>query len=157
MTWGRKWQPSPAFLPGESHGQRSLTGYSPWGHTESDVTEHIHTASVYCLFLYRLKVVLLLQIAFSEDFFWRGPVLKSLLNLLQYCFCFTYRLFWPRDMWGLSFLTRDQTYTPCIGRQNLNPWTAREVPIYTFIAVVPKQDITPIHWALTISQVVWEG
>ena len=31
--------PSPAFLPGESHGQRSLKGYSPWGCTESDMTE----------------------------------------------------------------------------------------------------------------------
>ena len=29
--WSRKWQPTPAFLPGESHGQRSLVGYSPWG------------------------------------------------------------------------------------------------------------------------------
>ena len=28
----RKWQPTPAFLPGISHGQRSLAGYSPWGH-----------------------------------------------------------------------------------------------------------------------------
>ena len=30
---------SPVFLPGESHGQRSLAGYSPWGHKESDMTE----------------------------------------------------------------------------------------------------------------------
>ena len=37
--WGRKWQPTPVFLPGESHGQRSLAGYSPWGHKESDTTE----------------------------------------------------------------------------------------------------------------------
>ena len=29
IPWRRKWQPSPVFLPGESHGQRSLTGYSP--------------------------------------------------------------------------------------------------------------------------------
>ena len=28
----RKWQPTPAFLPGKSYGQRSLSGYSPWGH-----------------------------------------------------------------------------------------------------------------------------
>ena len=28
--WRRKWQPTPVFLPGESHGQRSLVGYSPW-------------------------------------------------------------------------------------------------------------------------------
>ena len=28
----KEWQPTPVFLPGESHGQRSLAGYSPWGH-----------------------------------------------------------------------------------------------------------------------------
>ena len=33
------WQPTPVFLPGESHGQRSLVGCSPWGRTESDTTE----------------------------------------------------------------------------------------------------------------------
>ena len=32
IPWSRKWQPTPIFLPGESHGQRSLLGYSPWGH-----------------------------------------------------------------------------------------------------------------------------
>ena len=30
------------FLPGESHGQRNLAGYSPWGHKESDTTEQLH-------------------------------------------------------------------------------------------------------------------
>ena len=33
------WQPTPVFLPGESHGWRSLVGCSPWGSTESDMTE----------------------------------------------------------------------------------------------------------------------
>ena len=37
-----KWQPTPVFLPGESHGQRSLVGCSPWGLKESDTTEQIH-------------------------------------------------------------------------------------------------------------------
>ena len=32
IPWRRAWQPTPVFLPGESHGQRSLGGYSPWGH-----------------------------------------------------------------------------------------------------------------------------
>ena len=36
----RKWQPTPVFLPGKSHGQRSLVGYSLWGLKELDVTEH---------------------------------------------------------------------------------------------------------------------
>ena len=39
IPWRRAWQPTSVFLPGESHGQRSLAGYSPWGHTELDTTE----------------------------------------------------------------------------------------------------------------------
>ena len=39
IPWRRSWQPTPVFLPGESHGQRSLAGYSPWGHKELDTTE----------------------------------------------------------------------------------------------------------------------
>ena len=31
IPWSRKWEPNPVSLPGESHGQRSLVGYSPWG------------------------------------------------------------------------------------------------------------------------------
>ena len=38
-SWGRKWLPTPVFLPGEFHRQRSLEGYSPWGHIESGTTE----------------------------------------------------------------------------------------------------------------------
>ena len=39
IPWRRKWQPTPVFLPGESHGGRSLVGYSPRGRKESDTTE----------------------------------------------------------------------------------------------------------------------
>ena len=39
IPWRRKWQPTPVFLPGESHGRRSLVGYSPWVRKESDTTE----------------------------------------------------------------------------------------------------------------------
>ena len=39
IPWWRAWQPTPVFLPGESHGQRSLAGYSTWGHKELDITE----------------------------------------------------------------------------------------------------------------------
>ena len=39
IPWRKKWQPTPVFLPGESHGGRSLLGYSPWGHKESDTTK----------------------------------------------------------------------------------------------------------------------
>ena len=39
IPWSRKWQPTPVFLPGEHHGQKSLEGYGPCGHKESDTTE----------------------------------------------------------------------------------------------------------------------
>ena len=39
IPWRRKWQPTPVFMPGKSHGQRSLVGYSPWGHKELNRTE----------------------------------------------------------------------------------------------------------------------
>ena len=42
-SWRRKWQPTPVSLPGESHGQRSLVGYSPQGYKESDMTERLHS------------------------------------------------------------------------------------------------------------------
>ena len=38
IPWSREWQPTPIFLPGKSHGQRSLGGYSPWGLKESNMT-----------------------------------------------------------------------------------------------------------------------
>ena len=40
IPWSGKWQPTPVFLPGESHGQESLAGYNPGGHKESDTTGH---------------------------------------------------------------------------------------------------------------------
>ena len=42
IPWRRKWQPAPVFLPGESHGQRSLAGYSPWDSKELGTTEQLH-------------------------------------------------------------------------------------------------------------------
>ena len=41
ILWKREWQPTPVFLLGESHGQRSLAGYSLWGCKESDMTEQL--------------------------------------------------------------------------------------------------------------------
>ena len=44
IPWRRKWQPTPLFWPGKSHGQRSPEGHSPWGHQESDTTEQACSA-----------------------------------------------------------------------------------------------------------------
>ena len=43
IPWRRKWQPTPVFLPGESHGQKSPMGYSPRGCKELDTTEWLST------------------------------------------------------------------------------------------------------------------
>ena len=41
IPWRSEWQNTPVFLPGQSHGQRSLEGYSQWGCTESDMIEQL--------------------------------------------------------------------------------------------------------------------
>ena len=43
ISWSKKWQPTPVFLPGKFHGQKDLAGYSPRGCKELDTIEHTHT------------------------------------------------------------------------------------------------------------------
>ena len=43
IPWRRKYESTPVFLPGKSRGQRSLAGYSPWGHREADTTEQLNS------------------------------------------------------------------------------------------------------------------
>ena len=57
IPWRRKWQPTPVFLPGKSHGQRS-----PWGHKESDTTERFHF-----LYLYYCSIVLSFEVEMYES------------------------------------------------------------------------------------------
>jgi len=58
IPWRRKWQATPIFLPGESHGQRNLVIYHPWGLKESDMTEQLThdlftiCSLTVCLFFY---------------------------------------------------------------------------------------------------------
>ena len=82
------------------------------------------------------------------------------MNLLQYsfcCLCFGLLVSRSVEFEDLSSLTRDQTHTPCIGRQRLNHWTAREVPSgghFPQLAqyVVPKTQISPavVSWVLCV-------
>ena len=48
----RQWQPTPVFLPGKSHGRRSLVGYSPWSRKELDTTEQLHFTSLLNIFCF---------------------------------------------------------------------------------------------------------
>ena len=54
----KEWQSIPVFLPGKSHGQRSLAGYNPWGHKEPDMAEQL-TLSLFFFSFFLLKYILL--------------------------------------------------------------------------------------------------
>ena len=83
-------------------------------------------------------------------------LLKTLLSLLQHCFCFYVLVFWPWGMLDLSFLTKDRTCTPCSGRQRPNHWTTREAindtSVSTCIIIMFVPISTPLwrrKWHLT--------
>ena len=63
-----------------------------------------------------------------SNFFGCRPFLKSLLNLLQYCFCFIFWFFGPWDMWDLRSPSKDWTHSLCLERRSLSHCTTREVP-----------------------------
>ena len=54
IPWRRKWQPTPVFLPGKFHGQRSQVDYSIQGYKESDMTEHSTAAAISIVVYYRI-------------------------------------------------------------------------------------------------------
>ena len=59
IPWRRIWKPTPVFLPGKSHQQKSLAGYSPWGRKELDTTEQLSTQEIeeepgHCVMLARV-------------------------------------------------------------------------------------------------------
>ena len=124
IPWRRKWQATPVFLPGESHGQRSLAGYSPWGHKELDMTEssHMETES-------RLLIAwnwsgcgetgsgcgwgfLMEQWKCSKHkLWWWLHNSMSMLKLPNYTLFFVVHI-----MLDLSSPIRDGTQSPCSGR-----------------------------------------
>ena len=65
---------------------------------------------------------------FFKDFFffWCGPFLKSLLNLLQYCFCFMFWFFGCQACGILALQSGIEPPTPCIGTRSLNHWTTEK-------------------------------
>ena len=95
----RKWQPTPVFLPGKSHGQKNLVGYSSWDCKESDTTERL-TLSPH--FLGSLQIL--------------TPVITKLLNCL--CVCF---------LRGVPGGSDDKESTCQCRRFEFNPWI-RKIP-----------------------------
>ena len=68
ISWGREWLPTPVFLPGKSHEQRSLAGYSSWDHKDLDTTEQLN---MHATFLFReLQNILSLSFNFQSKAWW---------------------------------------------------------------------------------------
>ena len=76
FPWRRKWQSTPGLLPGKSHGQRSLVGYSPWGCKELDTTErlHFHFLSLVAQLVKNLPVM---QETWVRSLGWEDPLEKE--------------------------------------------------------------------------------
>ena len=55
-------------------------------------------------------------------------IFKVFIKFVTILLLFYVLVFWPQGMWNLNSPTRDQTHTPCVGRRNLNHWTAQDVP-----------------------------
>ena len=70
ISWLEEWLSTPVFLPGEFHGQRSLVGYSPWGHEELDMTHRVVVTylSFRVLFLFLLSYIILPCVTFYVFF-----------------------------------------------------------------------------------------
>ena len=126
IPWRRQWLPAPIFLPGESHGQRNLAGYGPWGHKELDRTEK-RTLSLSSKNYHFLKnKTNNCQRDGTIEFFIRASsgegnvcsVTDILFNL------------GATPCRNLISLNRDRTGAPYIGSMSLTHWTTRKVPRY---------------------------
>ena len=104
IPWRRKQQPTPVFLLGESHGQRSLAGCSPWGHRELDMTKNTQThmfppcpfpGEFFFFFFYRkwcwilskafsLLIEMLIQFLFIKSTTSKTTLIKSQRSLIFY-------------------------------------------------------------------------
>ena len=99
ISWRWKWQPTPGFLPGKSHGQRSLVGYSPWDRRRVRhdwATDHTHRHMYICVSLRRIFPLERVELYKSSHFYhwwdcWqlchilKSP-LKTVCNLISWIF-----------------------------------------------------------------------
>ena len=105
------------------------------------------------------KATLYLLLFFRKNIaFWCRSILKSLLNLLQHCFCFMLWFFWPQGIWVLWLPNQGSNPHPLIGRQSPKHWTTREVPLLPFVnclRVVFVGHFCSFHFLFCSSLVIW--
>ena len=136
----RKWQPTPGFLPGESHGRRSLVGYSPRGRKESDTTEWLHfhflcihtqfriqQGSIACLYPIRDATI-------SRFIPNSGPNVCTPLTNNDVCICISLSIFQQSWNLGLHLLIKTAreaiSTTPLYVLQDCNHYSAILKPLF---------------------------
>ena len=120
--WRRKGQPTPVLLPGKSHGQRSLVGYSPWGRKESDMTEW---RSCSCHFLAEIDGE---EMSESWIYWFEGNV-----NTCFSFFCSTNGQYVKQGKFGAAVLGNH---------------TTREVSMPPCLMYIQVSQIIPVNWFL---------
>ena len=92
ISWRRAWQPTPVLLPGESHGQRSLVGYSLWGCRELDTNERQTLTHIHNYLLCSNKCLInIFLIIFKVKFNSKAIICKSVYSFLSFCVASTWR------------------------------------------------------------------
>ena len=156
IPWRRTWRPNPVFLPGESHGQRSLVGYNPYGCTESDMTEATQHACKHVLFLEKgrlhtlcdqFRMCLCLESGRCFSCSASVPAIPFLFNVLEF-------LFPCQDQDLIVFKTQVKTSI-----QTIFSNASRREPISLFGSVEEDWDIinpqAPQDGDMGILKVLW--
>ena len=101
IPWRRERLPTLVFLPGEFHGQRSLAGYSPWGHKELDTTEQLTLS---------FKIITTLIVYFTSSWEVGDSILSYQGPYFKFFWSFPYstKMTIPRSMYN-SFIKPFQT------------------------------------------------
>ena len=141
ILWRRKWQPTPIFLPGESHGQRRLVGYSPWGCKKLDTTEracvrvytHTHTHP-WISYIHLNHLVLVVSPETKESEVKVAQLCPTLCHPMDYIVHGTLQariLEWVTFPFSRgSFQSRDWTQVSRIAGRFFTSWATRETQEY---------------------------
>ena len=126
IPWSRIWQPTPVFSLGKFHGQRSLAGYSPWGHKESEWSELLSTHT------HTYLLVIMNNAAIHKVFC--GHIFSFLLEG-------RYSSILGRDCWIYFFFNwRINTLQNCVGFCQTSTWISHRysyVPSLFFVFKIP--------------------
>ena len=129
ILWRRAWQLTPVFLPGESHGQRHLAGYSPWGHKELDMTEQLSSMQI--------------MVSSFENLDWWYPTYESVLKVSLENVYSCFQMFLShRNSCPMSFGKAQMGFT----RQGIHLWWVDgQSPRYSFSLLVLPEHLAIGH------------